>query len=61
MAVYRRSQVEKVKKARIEFIEANERGGTREERARAGAVLDRLLRTSTEEEYRQGYSESPYS
>jgi hypothetical protein len=57
----RRSQVEKIKKARLDFIKANEPDGTRKERARANAVLNSLLKTSSEEEHRQAYRELPNS
>ncbi len=54
---YRRSQVEKIKEARKAWMAANERGGTREQRREASAVLDALQRTSTPEELKQGYAE----
>jgi hypothetical protein len=58
----RRSQVEKIKKARIAFIRANDDPkATKTDRARANAVLDRLLVNSSECEHRQAYRESPYS
>ncbi len=52
---WRREQVERVKAARKDYVEAQ--SGTREDRARAAAVLNRLLDTSTPEEIDQGYEE----
>jgi hypothetical protein len=62
MGKIRRSQVEKIKKARIEFIRANDDPeATRTDRARANAVLDRLIANSSHSEHDQAYRESPYS
>ncbi len=55
--MYRREQVEKIKEARRAWIAANERGGTRKQRREATVILDALQRTSTPEEWRQGYAE----
>lgn len=53
----RRSQVEKIKNARREFVRV-ERKGTRQERARANAVLNRLIVNSSEDEHDQAYREN---
>ena len=64
MGIIRRSQVEKIKTARQQDREQNTLtagASTREERARTAATLDALQRNSTEEEWRQAYTEHPLS
>lgn len=55
---FRRSQVEKIKKSRAEVIRANDsKDATPEDRRKAHAVREALLRTSTPDEVDQGYEE----
>lgn len=57
----RRPQVEKIKAATKDYADAYATGCTREDRARAAAVLNALQRTSTPAEFDQGTLEHPLS
>jgi len=53
----RREQVERIKAAREDFVKAQAKGATREDRRRAAAVLNHWVETATPEEQDQGYLE----
>lgn len=57
MGEIRKAQVQRIRNARAAFIKANYPEGTKSDRIRANAVLDRLAANSSREELDQAYED----